>query len=846
MYNSRERFRVVAFVVLLLQGTLAFAQSQNVPSDSIVEKVKRVDYATQSKNYVIGNLKAEGLLALNPDLLISTTGLVKGDSIPVPSDRISSVTRRLMDQRHFSDVRAETTFRGDTVDITFVFEERLRVRQWRFHGTKGSEAKDIQKKLKLRRSGELSDNVLMNAMKGIKDFYDEKGFRLAKIDIEVTPDSTVKNFVNVDFKIERGKKVRIKEIEIEGNDSIIDRKIRKAMKSTKKLGINIFADTKYNPDNFEEDKFNIISYYKSKGYRDARIVADSTFEIKEGRIGIWFKVEEGEKYYYGDIDWYGNSKMPTPYLNQIVGLKRGDTYDSEAMGRRVGSIMGEMGELSVASLYRDDGYLAFAIEPIERVQGDTVDVEIRMIEGKQFTINEVNFDGNTRTNDRVVRRELDTRPGELYSHSLLIRSYQRLATMGQFDAQSFATPDIQPNFQNNTVDISYSLQEVSKDQFELSGGWGSGMFIASVGVNFTNVSIRKLFQKDAWKPYPSGDNQVLSLKFQSNGTYYTAGSFSFTEPWLGGKKATSLTFSAYISEQTDAYYWGTTPTCSFQTVGVSVGLGKRLEWPDPYFQLSVGLSYQLYTLDNWSYFLVSDGTCNIFAVDINFGRSSIDDPVGYATRGSEFMISTSITPPWSLFDGKDYTDPDMTDEEKYQWVEYYKINLSARWFMPLTPDNKLVLMTRAQFGYLGAYNSNKISPFEGFEVGGDGLTTYSVYGVETIGLRGYSNGSLTPYGDYGLYSNVYTKLTAELRYPIVREGSTLVYGLAFAEAGNAYVDVSEFNPFNLKRSLGVGLRVYLPVLGMLGVDWAYGFDPDSTDPTTASGSNFHFTMGMSM
>ncbi len=836
MLYNKLRVRIVVFVALVLASVTSWAQNP----------LERIDYSVAPKSYIIGKISAEGLSAISAEHLINTTGLIVGDSIPIPSERLSSITRRLMDQRHFANVQNETVFRGDTVDIKFIFEERLRVREWKFEGTKGSEAKDLLKQLKLRRSGELSDYVVMNALAGIKKFYDEKGYRRAKAEVEITPDSMLNNFVRVTFNIDRGKKIRVGDIVIEGNDNIDTKKLVRQIKENKKVSINIFADTKYKPEKLKEDKDHIIAYYKSKGYRDARIVADSTFFIKDNRIGIWMKVDEGKKYYYGDIQWIGNAKIPTMYLNQLLGLKKGDTYDSEAMGRRVGNVMGEMGDISVASLYRDDGYLAFTIEPVERVKGDTVDVEIRMVEGDQFTINEVNFSGNTRTNDRVVRRELDTRPGELYSQSLLIRSYQRLATMGQFDAESFSTPDVIPNFQNQTVDINYSLVEVSKDQFELSGGWGGGMFIASVGVNFTNVSLRKFFDPKAWMPYPAGDNQILSIKFQSNGTYYMAGSFSFTEPWLGGKKPTSLSLSAYLSHETNAYYWGMTPTVSFQTVGASAGLGKRLQWPDPYFQLSLGLSFPSYLLDNWNYFLVKNGTCNILSLDVNFGRNSIDDPMGYPSRGSEFMVTGKITPPWSSFDGIDYSQP-MTDEERFKWVEYYKINVMARWFTPLTADNKLVLMARAQFGYLGSYNEFKKSPFEGFQVGGDGLTGYSLYGCETVGLRGYSNSALTPNANtMGAYASIYSKLTAELRYPIVRQGSTLVFGLVFAEAGNAYYDPHEFKPFNLKRALGAGIRVYLPVLGMLGVDWGYGFDPVPNEPGKPSGSQFHFTMGMPM
>lgn len=825
----------MALGLLFAVGLTAAAQSPD----------ERMNYSDQAKTYVIGNLSTEGLQSINGQLLINTTGLQLGDSIVIPSDRLSSVTRRLMDQRHFSDVRTKTAFRGDTVDITFVFAERLRVRNWNYAGTKGSEAKDLQEKLHLRRSGEFSDFILMTAIDGIKAFYDEKGFRNAEVEVVVVPDSVQDNFVNVTFEIDRKKKVRVGQILIEGNEHIDDKKLIKSFEKTKKVSINFFNDTKFNAENFEADKEKMLAHYRSKGYRDALIVDDSLFRIKDNRLGIWIKVEEGKKYYFGDISWIGNAKIPTDYLVQMLGMKRGEVYDSETMGRRIGSIMGQMGEQSVASLYRDDGYLAFVIEPIERVRGDTVDVEIRMIEGKQFRINEVNFEGNTRTNDHVIRRELETRPGELYSQTLLIRTYQRLAQMGQFDAESFATPSVNPNFQNETVDIGYQLKEVSKDQFELSGGWGGGMFIASVGVNFTNISLRKFFDPKAWRPYPAGDNQTIGIKFQSNGIYYLAGSLSFTEPWLGGKKPTSLSVSIYTSRQTDAMQWGQEPSGYFETIGASVGIGKRLNWPDPFFFMQFGATMQTYNLNNWPGFLVGNGSSNILAFQFTFGRNSIDDPVGYSTRGSDISISLSLTPPYSLWDGVDYSKK-MTDNQRYQWIEYHKWKFNARWFFPLTSDNKLVLMARAQFGYLGSYNKFKPSPFEGFQVGGDGLAGYNIYGVETVGLRGYSNNSLTPYSNSGIYASIYSKFTAELRYPIVKTGGTLVYGLVFAEAGNAFRTVEEYKPFSLRRAAGVGLRIFLPVLGMLGVDWGYGFDPTPENPTKPSGSQFHFTMGMQM
>ncbi len=834
------RFLIIITLAIICLNTTLKAQEQSATN--------RIDYNAEPKQYVIAELKAKGLQSLNPRLLLNTTGLAVGDTITIPSDKISSVTRRLMAQRHFSniEVQTETNNTDSTVAITFLFDERIRVKSWNFKGTKGSDEKDITAALRLRKSSELTEFAIMSALEGIKKFYDQKGFRNAKTEVDITTDTLVKNYVNVTFNIERGKKVRIKEIVVQGADGELNpNKARRAMKDTKQLSINIFADTKFYQEKYNEDKNNLLGYFRSKGYRDARVIEDSLYMIpgKNNRMGVWVNVDKGQKYYLGEVKWIGNSKLPTAQLDQMLGLEKGEVYDSETLGRRLGTIMGEMGERSVSSLYQDDGYLAFAIKPMETVRGDTMDVEIRVIEGQQFTVNEVNFEGNFRTNDDVIRREIDTRPGELYSQSLLMRTYQRLASMGQFSTESFSVPQIEPDFLNETVNITYMLQEESRDQFELSGGWGGGMFIASVGVNFTNVSLRKIFDKNAWKPYPSGDKQTVSIQLQSNGAYYTSGAFSFTEPWLGGKKPISLTVGAYISKQTNALYWGDDITSYFQTAGASASIGTRLNWPDPFFILSGGITLQSYKMNDWYNFIINNGVSHVMALNFSFGRNSIDDPMGYPTRGSEITLSGAITPPWSLFDGVDYSQ-NMTAQEKYRWVEYYKINFKALWFTPLTPDNNLVLMTRAQFGYLGAFNKNKPSPFEGFQVGGDGLTGYSLYGVETIGLRGYENGALTPYSGYGQYASVYSKFTAELRYPFVRSSGTIVYGLVFAEAGNAFVNAQDYKPFNLQRSAGAGVRIYLPILGMLGVDWGYGFDSTPASPGVASGSQIHFTMGV--
>lgn len=825
-----------------LTDTVIYVKPQPDTTAAYLDGLSRLSYEQEPKIYAIGKLTASGLRSLNPDLILGTTGLAVGDSIYIPGDALNLAARRLWGQNHFSDVKVETKIHGDVVDVNIHLQERRRVSQWAYEGVKSGVQKDLNEKLKLRRNGELSDYRISTSLKLIRSYFDEKGFRNAKIDYKIEDDPTKPTNAVVTFVIDRGKRVRIKEIEFEGNEAIADKKLTKALKNTHKKGINFFRSTKYKEEEFDKDRQGLKAYYRSKGYRDIELVADSIYDIDEKNIGLWIKVDEGKKYYYRNISWLGNSVYQTAALNNLLQVQKGDTYDSETMGTRLGTIQGEQGETSVQGLYMDDGYLAFRIEPVETVVGDSVDVQIRIVEGKQFRIKNVTFEGNSRTNDHVVRRELYTRPGELFNQSLLIRTYQRLASMGQFEPESFQAPAIVPDMQQETVDIKYSFKERSNDQFELSGGWGGGMFIASVGIRFTNISLRNFFKKDAWRPYPAGDNQSLAISVQSNGTYYQAGSISFSEPWLGGKKPNSLSLNFYTSRETDAYYWSKPVTQSFGTIGGSVGFGKRLTWPDPYFSISAGITAQSYNMMNWRGFALQNGRANTIALNFAIGRNSVDDPMLYSTSGSDISLSLAITPPYSSFDGKDYSDPNMPEQDRHRWIEYHKWNFNAKWFFPLTADRKLVLMTKMQLGFLGFFNKYKQSPFEGFQVGGDGLSGYSMYGIETVGLRGYENSSLTPLASQGLYANVFSKYAVELRYPLVRETSTMIYALAFAEAGNAYQSIKNYNPFDLKRSLGIGIRVYLPMIGLIGLDWGYGFDrlPMSGK---RGGSQLHFMMG---
>ncbi len=819
--------------------------------DQSLSGLPRFDYAdTARRNYIVNKITIHGAAALDPVLIKDRMLLQEGDTLEMPGDRISAVVRELLDRRLFSDVKvAATPVGNDGLDLDFYLQERTIVTDWKFSGLRSNDIKELKEnKLKLRRMSELSEYSLQTKMKLMREYFDEKGFRAAKLNYRIEPDSIVPGAVTVTFVVNRGRKVRIGDIEITGEKNLPEKKLKASMKKTHEPGINIFRSTKYNEKLYREDLGLITAYARSKGYRDAAILSDTVYTApnKKGKNKIHIKIamEEGNLYHYRHITWIGNTVYPTMLLEEELGLGDGDVYDSESMADRLG-IKNNPFERSIAnSLYRDNGYLAFSVEPIETVfPGDSVDVEIRISEGSQFRTRNVTFQGNTRTNDHVIRRELAVAPGDLYNQSLMLMSYQRLASMGQFDPNTI-TPNINPIFQSEQVDIDYSFTEVRNDQVEISGGWGAGMFVGSVGVNFTNVSMRRLFDGKKWHNfYPQGDAQQLGIKIQTNGTYYRALSVNFMEPWLGGRKPTALSISFYTSRETNAYYWNSTSSAHFGTIGGVIGISKRINWPDPYFSYSVGVTMQTYNLKDWTSFVVQNGTCNTLAVNLGIQRNSVDDLRLFPRRGSLVSLNVALTPPWSLFDGKDYSSSTLSNNERYHWIEYHKWGLNAMWFTPLTPNNKLVLMARAQFGYLGYYDRYKRSPFEGYQMGGDGLSGYSLYGVETVGLRGYKNGSLTPLASYGMYASIYSKYTAEVRYLIANSAATMVYALVFAEAGNAFSELQQFQPFDLKRSLGFGLRVNVPFLGMLGVDWGYGFDRVAETQGKRSGGRVHFTMG---
>lgn len=839
----------VALVAIVASVNISWAQSTRytIGDDSNNEFVDTVDFdrnapiLTESDNklYYIRNINLHGVKYLNHDILKSSAGLIEGDSIYLPSKFISNAMQRLWAPRYFSNIQIGATIEGDSVDLEVFLRERARILNWKFEGVSQSKGKDLKDEvLKLRRNTELSDYVIDKNVKLIKEHFSEKGYRTCEVDVRIDNDTTYEQCVNVTFDIDRGPKVRVGVINFEGNESFDDKRLRRTFKKTHQKSWMFFLNRKLKEEDYEEDKALLLDFYNSRGYRNATILSDSIYFVDDETLGIDIRLSEGNKYHIRNINWVGNSVYSTEQLEQMFGVQSGDVYDKKSMHKRLG-IGREQNpeEMSISSLYQNNGYLMSQIEPAEIVVGpDSLDLEIRIFEGKPFTINDVGISGNMRVDDEVIRRELYVRPGELYNRALLMQTMRTLMGMGHFDEQAIV-PDIKP-VSDELVDVNWPLQEKASDQFNIAGGWGSGTFVGSVGITLNNLSLRNFFKKGAWRPYPSGQNQRLSISGQTNGTYYKALSLSFTDPWLGGKRPNSFSVSGYISEQNNAYYVWQNATMYYRSMGLAIGLGKRLQWPDPYFTFYGELGYQRYNLKGWDSFIMSQGISNTLSLKLVLQRSSVDAPF-FSRSGSEFTLSVQATPPFSLWDGKNYADKNMPEQDRYRWIEYHKWLLKGRWYFPLSANQNLVLMLGAEMGYLGHYNKNKISPFERFEIGGDGMTGYNIYGVDIIALRGYEDGALDP-SQY--YSVAYNKYTVELRYPVILKPSSSIYVLGFLEGGNGFNSWKEFSPFKIKRSAGIGVRLYLPVVGMLGIDWGYGFDP-AFGKTKPSGSQFHFIMG---
>ena len=843
MNYSGKIFTAAAALVLCCSNI--FAQEQNPQDTTAAPKPAVSENAPMYRNdgaprlYHIRNVNVHGVQYLNPDILKSSAGLIEGDSIYLPSNFISNAISRLWSQRFFSDVKIGAEIEGDSLDLEVFLKERPRVYNWEFEGISKGKKKDLLEKLKLKRGSELSDYVIDKNQKLIKQYWAEKGFRNTEVGVRIDNDTLRPGqAVTVTFLIDRKSKVKIGKINFTGNEQFPDKRLRRTFKKTHQKSINFFKGAKLNEGDYENDKELLIDFYNSKGYRNATIVSDSIYPINEKRLGIDIDVSEGNKYYIRNVSWVGNSVYETDDMQRMFGVKKGDTYDKKSMHKRLGIGKEENPEdMSVKSLYQNEGYLMSQIEPAEVIIApDSIDIEVKVFEGKQFTINEVGITGNQRVDDEVIRRELYTRPGELYNRSLLMQTIRTLGSMGHFNPEA-VMPDIKP-VTNDLVNVNWPLEEQASDQFNIAGGWGSGTFVGSVGITLNNLSIKNTFKKGAWRPYPMGQNQRLSLSAQTNGTYYKAFAFSFTDPWMGGKKPNSFTLSAHFSEQNNAYYVWQSATQYFRTYGVAAGLGKRLNWPDPYFTFYAEANYERYNLKNWTGFVVENGNSNLLSLKLVLARNSVDQPI-YPRRGSEFSASVQATLPYSLWDGKDYSDQSMSDQDRYRWIEFHKWQFKAQWFQGFLRNSNLVLMLKAEMGYLGSYNKNKVSPFQRFEVGGDGMSGYNIYGIDIIAMRGYEDGALDP---SSYYSRGYNKYTAELRYPIILKPSSQIYVLGFLEGGNAFDSWKKFSPFRIKRSAGFGVRLYLPVVGMLGIDWGYGFDPPANS-TTKSGSQFHFVLG---
>lgn len=849
----------------------------------IGDDLSDIDY-TNPKKYEIAGITVEGTKFVDPNVLAMLAGLRVGSEITVPGDDISTAIRKIWEQGMFEDVEVNATnIVGGKIFLQIVVQERPRVSRFSFEGIKKSEADDIRNKINLSRGDIATSHLETKTQRIIEDFYADKGYYNAIVTITQIPDTTRENYVDLLINVDKGKKVKIGQINLIGNENLSDAQIYSAMKETKQKGVfdpldplgpmvvNTLADlvtlkplraitdveeyfyenyrprilksSKFLESNYEDDKQNIIAKYNAKGYRDAIIVRDSVYALEDGDLGIDIVIDEGSLYHYRNINWTGNTKYSSEALDEVLGIKAGDVYNKELL---TNNLTYSETTLDISSLYMDDGYLFFHVDPVEvQVENDSIDLEIRLSEGKQARISNVTLKGNTKTNDFVVIREMYSRPGQLFSRSDITRTVRELATLGFFNQESI-NPDVRPNYADNTVDIEYQVEEASADQVSFSAGWGYGMLILQAGLSFNNFSMRNLFKGDAWRPIPGGDGQKLSLNVSTYGTRYIGYSVSFTEPWLGGRKPNSLTVSLYQSYYSNGLSRSDDKFGYFRMTGTSVGFGKRLTWPDDYFTLYHGPSFINYRLKNYTTILnfgTGTGDFNIIGYNITIGRNSVSQPL-YPRSGSEVQLSLDITPPMSLFIKKDYAS--LPDDEKYKWIEMYKWKFKATWYSELY--EKLVLMARVRFGYLGYYNKDiGPTPFHRFYLGGDGLGSYNFDSREIIGMRGYKNESLTPKNSSGtpIGGNIYTKYTLELRYPLSLNPTATIYVMGFAEAGNCWLGFENFNPFKVYRSAGIGARIYLPMFGLLGLDWGYGFDAVPGDKT-ANGSQFHFSIGGSI
>ena len=854
-----------SFSLLFIFSQLLVAQTISV-KDSTSSPI--IEYSSSAPKYKIAEIKVTGASNYEDFVLIGFSGLSIGDMVNIPGDAISNAVKRFWKQGLFSDVKIlANKIQDGKVWLTIALKERPRVSEVNYIGLKKSEKEDLEIRVGITKGNQITPNISDRAKKVIDKYMEEKGYLNVLVNVYQRNDPNKPGFVIVDINVDKKLKTKIHKLYYTGNKALTHVQINKAMKKTNDHNWrNFFRTKKFVREEYEKDKNALIDKYNEIGYRDAFIASDSVIRFDDKTVDVHINISEGKKYYYRNIKWIGNTIYPYEYLNALLGIKKGTVYNHKNLMARL-----QTDDDAVSKLYQNRGYLFFQVDPVEvQIDNDSIDFEMRMFEGKPATINEIGIKGNTRVYEHVIRRELRTKPGQLYSQEDIMRSLRELAQMGHFDPEKIK-PDIQPDPENGTVDINYELETKGSDQIEFSAGWGSTGVVGSVGLKFSNFAIQNIFNPSTYRIVPQGEGQTLTLNARTSGKSYSSFSISFLEPWLGGKRPNSLSASLYYSTQSavsdrytsnyssyiNSYSSGNSnyssqyasemdPTKYMRTIGGSLGYGKRLSWPDDYFVFQGELSYQLYMLSKWYYLPpITDGHYNNFSVNLTLSRNSIDNPT-YTRSGSSFSIGLKITPPYSLFNGKNYADVNMTNAERYKWIEYHKWSFTGKTFTPITSDNKLVIMGRALFSYLGSYNKNARSPFETFVMGGDGMTSYTTYGTDYIAMRGYTSGSLTPY-DSKLGTNVgyvYNKFTMEMRYPLSLEQSATIYALTFVEAGNSFNKISQYNPFDLRRSAGVGVRIFLPMFGMMGIDWGYGFDKDNTG--VKSGSQFHFVLGQEL
>jgi outer membrane protein insertion porin family len=837
--------RILFSIIVFSINLLSIAQSGDIENEDTL-KLQPLDY-TRSREYVIADIQVTGVKFLQPSHLVTISGLHKGKKIKIPGQDISQAINKYWRHGLFSDVKIIVTkIEEGKVWLEIQLTEQPRLNKLEITGVNKTERSDIEEKINIRRGVQITENILNSTTLIIKKHFKEKGFFNVDVDIMQKTDTANINMVDLLIRINKNHRVKIQEIVFEGNEAYPDARLRRVFKKTKQRDLNIFKGSKYIEDEYKEDKKKLLSFYNENGYRDAKILSEELTSLNDKRIGLRIKLYEGNPYYIRSITWIGNTKYPSEYLGLVLGMKPGDLYDQQLLQERLTT-----DEDAITSIYMDNGYLFFNINAAEaNVSNDSVDLEMRIYEGKQATLNEILITGNTKTNEHVVRRELYTRPGELFSRSDIIRSVRELATLGHFNPETIS-PNPMPNPADGTVDIEYKLEERANDQLELSGGWGGYYgFMGTIGIRFSNFSIRRIFEPKAWRPVPSGDGQTLQIRAQMSGKAYQGYNLSFIEPWFGGKKPNSFSFSVFYSKQEPRYYNSFESRQTYRTYGASIGLGKRLKWPDDYFSIYSELSYRQYVLQNYYYLPeLVDGRYNLLSLKLALSRSSQDQMI-YPRRGSAFTLAVQLTPPYSLFSDKDYSN--ISNQELYKNIEFHKWTFSGAWYTSLIGN--LVLAIKAEFGYLGAYNKTiGPPPFEKFEVGGSGLSGYDLYGTDIVALRGYEDESLShrklvdpETGRYANNTNLYTRYIAELRYPFSLNPSATIFGLVFLEAGNAWVAWDSFNPFSVKRSAGVGIRAFLPMFGLLGVDWGYGFDPSNRNPGVISGSQWHFVLGQQL